>query len=257
MSSVLKFLFLMVFFFGCTTKQVHKWESLFDGKSLRGWKPKIKGFELNDNYKNTFRVEDGLIKVSYDQYDSFENRFGHLFYEESFASYRLLVEYRFVGEQVSGGEGWAFKNSGIMFHSQSPESMLRDQDFPISLEAQFLGGNGSDRPTMNLCTPGVHVIMEDSLVTDHCINSSSPTIHNEEWVIAEIEVYEDSLINHYVNGELVLSYSKPVIGGGMVHEHDPSIKKDGVALKEGYIALQSESHPIHFRKVEILDLSNE
>jgi hypothetical protein len=53
---------------------------------------------------------------------------------------------------------------------------------------------------------------------------------------------------------VVLEYERPTIGGGVVNDFDPAVKKDGVVLSEGYIALQSESHPIEFRRVDVLVL---
>ena len=128
-----------------------------------------------------------------------------------------------------------------MFHAQSPESILVEQDFPISLEAQFLGGNGIDeRPTANLCTPGTHVHMERELVEQHCITAAAPTV---------LLVLGDSLIVHIMDGDTVLEYSRPVIGGGVVDGFDETVKEDGRPLTGGYIALQSESHPVQFRQV--------
>ncbi|MCA1746588.1 MAG: DUF1080 domain-containing protein, partial [Bacteroidales bacterium] len=199
-------------------------------------------------------VEDGLMKVRYDAYDTFTNQFGHIFYKEKFSHYRLRVEYRIVGEQVPGGQAWAFKNSGVMYHSQSAASMLIDQSFPVSLEGQFLGGHKEgERPTMDLCTPGTHVHFNGELVTKHCNSSSSKTIRGKRWVAAEFIVYGDSIIHHLVDGDTVLTFSRPVIGGGNKPEGYPI--PDGTPLKEGYISLQSESHPVDFRKVELLDLS--
>ena len=166
-----------------------KWTALFNGRDLDGWTPKIRGYELGDNFGNTFRVEDGVLKVVYDQYEKFDDRFGHLFYKQPFSHYRLRVEYRFVGEQVPGGAGWALRNSGIMIHGQSPESMAKDQSFPVSIEVQLLGGTGRGvRPTANLCTPGTHVVMDGKLWTPHCTNSSSKTYHGDQWVTVELEV---------------------------------------------------------------------
>jgi hypothetical protein len=170
----------------------------------------------------------------------------------------LRIEYRFIGEQANGGAGWATKNSGVMLHCQSPESMGLDQNFPISIEAQFLGGlNNGDRPTGSLCTPGTHVKMEGELVTQHCITANSPTYHGEEWVTMDFLVLGDEMVAHIIDGDTVIQYTDPVIGGGAVSNFDPAAKPDGQALKEGYIALQSESHPIQFRKVLIKDLSEE
>ncbi len=232
------------------------WVSLFDGKSLDGWTPKIRGFDAGVNFANTFRVEEGLLKVRYDGYDQFGSRFGHLFHRQSFSHYIVAVEYRFVGQQPADGPDWAFKNSGIMLHGQTPQSMPRDQDFPISIEVQLLGGRETgERATANLCTPGTHVVMNGRLETNHCITSTSKTFRGEEWVRVEVEVHGDAVVQHRVNGETVLTYEMPQVGGGVVSGHDPAAFQDGLLLTEGTISLQSESHPIDFRKVEILDLT--
>lgn len=231
------------------------WIQLFNGKDLTGWTPKITGYALGENFGNTFRVENGVMKVSYDQYDEFRNRFGHIFYKDKFSYYRIAAEYRFVGEQAKGGPGWALRNSGIMIHGQPPETMGKDQDFPISIEVQLLGGSGTGtRTTANLCTPGTNVVMDGKLFTPHCITSKSKTIHGEQWVRAEVEVLGGTTVRHYVDGELVLSYEQPQIGGGSVSNFDPAAKPDGKLLTEGSISLQSESHPVEFRKVELLPL---
>ena len=236
--------------------QEGKWVSLFNGKDLEGWTPKIKGFALGENHADTFRVEDGVIKVSYAKYDKFNGEFGHLFYKNTFSRYRLRIEYRFLGEQPPGGPAWAFRNSGVMIHGQSPESMSKDQEFPVSIEVQFLGGSGKgERPTGNLCTPGTNVVMDGRLVTRHCTNSASKTYNGEQWVTAEVEVHGDGKVKHRVNGQTVLEYEQPQL--------DPADKNAKVLieqrggrklLKEGTISLQAESHPVEFRKVEIMEL---
>jgi len=232
--------------------QRSEWIQLFNGKNLDGWDVKITGHDLNDNFANTFRVEDGLLKVRYDGYHGFNNQFGHIFYHEPFSRYIIAVEYRFVGPQAPGGAAWALRNSGIMIHSQSAKSMAKDQDFPISIEVQLLGGNGTgERPTANVCTPGTNIVIKGQLITEHCLNSRSKTYNGEQWVRVEAMVLGDSIVKHIVNGDTVFEYSKPQIGGGVVNNFDPAVKQDGKLLTAGYIALQSESHPIDFRKVEI------
>jgi len=232
-------------------EQEQPWVPLFNGRDLSNWKVKIKGYELNDNFGDTFRVEDGVIKVSYEKYDTFNDRFGHLFFEQPFSHYVLRVEYRFVGEQVAGGPGWALRNSGIMLHGQSPESMRRDQDFPVSIEVQLLGGAATgERPTANVCTPGTHIVMNGKLITQHCNSSRSKTFRGDQWVTVEVEVHGDRLIRHRVNGDVVLEYSQP-----QLDESDPDAKRlageGNKVLSGGTISLQSESHPVEFRKVEI------
>jgi hypothetical protein len=233
-----------------------EWTPLFDGKSLAGWTPKIAGYEVGENFGDTFRVENGVLKVAYDKYDTFGNRFGHLFYEAPFSHYVIAVEYRFTGEQTKGGPDWAFRNSGIMIHGQPASTMRKDQDFPICIEVQLLGGRGDGKPrsTANLCTPGTNVVMNGKLETAHCVSSTSKTYDGDQWVRAEVEVHGDGVVTHRVNGEAVLTYEKPQIGGGNVANHDPAVKKDGQLLSSGSISLQAESHPVEFRKVELLNL---
>lgn len=232
-----------------------EWRQLFNGKDLTGWVPKIAGYELGDNYANTFRVENGVLKAAYDKYPKFDSKFGHLFFREKFSHYIIAAEYRFVGQQATEGPGWALRNSGIMIHCQSPESMTKDQDFPISIEVQLLGGNGTaTRSTANLCTPGTNVVMDGKLVTTHCINSKSKTYHGEQWVRVEVMVLGDSTVRHMIDGETVLSYEMPQVGGGSA-KADPKVKVNGKLLTEGYISLQGESHPVEFRKVELLNLA--
>ncbi len=242
------FCFIFVLFtayFNVNTDQDNEkkeWIELFNGENLDGWEVKITGYELNENYGNTFRVEDGLMKVRYDEYDSFDGEFGHIFYQEPFSYYRLQVEYRFTGEQVQNGPDWAFMNNGIMFHSEPASEMGLEQEFPVSIEFQLLGGDGeNERPNGSICTPGTHVVVNEELRTEHCIDSGGPTHHGDQWVKAELVAYGDSLIRHKLNDEIVMEYTQPQL-------------EDGTLLKEGYIALQSESHPTDIRSVRLLNL---
>ena len=234
------------------------WQPLFNGKDLSGWTPKIRGQAAGDDAKSTFRVKDGFMTVSYEEYEAFDSRFGHIFYQHSFSHYRLRLEYRFLGEQAPGGEGWAWRNSGVMVHSQAPRSMGIEQDFPISIEVQFLGGAGTGeaRSTANLCTPGTHVTYNGAFSDEHCINSTSATFDGDQWVQIEVLVEGDQRVVHWVNGEKVMEYGGLVTGGGVVSGHDPALKPEGKPLTSGYIALQSKSHPVQFRNIEILNLAD-
>jgi hypothetical protein len=232
------------------------WISLFNGVDLSGWTPKIRHYAAGENFGNTFRVDDGLLTVSYDQYANFDESFGHLFYDQPFSHYRLIVEYRFTGEQLVGGPDWAIRNSGAMLHSQSPATMPDEQDFPISIEVQFLGGlsDGHERSTGNLCTPGTNVVYQGEFTTAHCINSTSPTLNGDQWVLAEMLVLGGDRMVHRINGDVVIEYTNMTTGGGAVSGHRPELQPEGESLSKGYIALQSESHPVQFRRVELLDL---
>jgi len=241
----------------CVAEEEPAWISLFNGENLDGWIIKIAGYPLGENFNDTFRVEDGAMKVSYDAYETFDGEFGHIFYEQPFSNYRLRLEYRFTGEQVAGGAQWALRNSGVMVHSQAPESMLQDQNFPASIEVQFLGGLGDGpRPTGNLCTPGTNVVIDKKLVTVHCTKSSSATYDGDDWVTMEVEVQGSHLVRHIVNGDVVLEYSEP-----QFDPEDPMaapfLSDSEGLLSEGYISLQAESHPVEFRNIEILLLESE
>jgi hypothetical protein len=235
------------------------WIQLFNGRDLKDWTPKFAKHDLGVNLNDTFRVENGLLQVRYDKWTGFNAEFGHLYYREPFSYYRLRAEYRFVGEQVTGAGpklSWALRNNGLMLHCQDPKTILKDQDFPISIEAQLLGGLGTGKPrsTMNLCTPGTNVVMDGKLHTAHCTNSTSKTYEGDTWVTVEALVHGDELIRHMVEGQTVLEYTKPQIGGGSVSPVDPAVKVDGTMLSSGYISIQAETAPIDFRKIELLDL---
>lgn len=232
-----------------------KWVDLFNGKDLTGWKAKIKGHKFGENFGDTFRVKDGVIQVDYSKYGGkFENRFGHLFYKKSYSNYIFRMEYRFIGDQIADGPGWAWRNSGIMIHCQDPKTMSLDQDFPVSAEVQLLGGPEKDkRTTANLCTPGTNVMMDGRLITQHCNDSTSDTFRGDQWVRVEVEVHASGRVIHRVNGTEVLTYE-----GIQLDPQDADgkrlIKGDNLMISAGFISLQSESHPCEFRKIQIMEL---
>lgn len=249
-----------------------EWVALFNGVDLDGWEIKITGFPMGENHKNTFLVEDSILKINYTEYETFDSEFGHLYTKESYSHYKLRSIYRFVGEQVPGGASWNVRNSGIMLHSQPAGSLELDQDFPVSVELQMLGGleEGKMRHTANVCTPGTAVYTDGELNTDHCIESESKTYYGDQWVEVEAIVLGDSIIHHVMEGDTVLSFTQPMVdpdsifinrnqaGGDWasfgINEPQYWIDRAGQLLSEGTIALQAESHPIHFKTVELLNL---
>ena len=139
-----------------------------------------------------------------------------------------------------------------MLHGQTPESMGKDQDFPVSLEMQFLGGDGENaRSTGNLCTPGTNVVMNGELVTRHCTNAAARTYHGDQWVTVEMEVNGGGVIRHIIDGEVVIEYSEPQLDDREEHSRELAEDNGGLILTGGTISLQSEGHPIEFRKVEL------
>ncbi|MGZ5135335.1 MAG: 3-keto-disaccharide hydrolase [Flavitalea sp.] len=259
--SILLSVIVLFIISGCqTSKNTQKgdqWVSLFNSQDINDWIVKIHRHAVNVNFGNTFRVEDSMIKVRYDKYDDFNEQYGHLYYKTPFSWFHLKLEYRFVGQLQRGAPSFTLRNSGVMFHSQDPRSMPVEQDWPISVEMQFLGGlsDGKSRTTGNMCSPGTDVVYQGKIAKDHCINSSSKTYDGDQWVSAELIVFGDSLVTHVINGDTVLQYSKPQIGGGVANRYDPKIKQDGKLLTSGFIALQSEGQPIDFRNITIRDLS--
>lgn len=259
---IIKILILLLLVFNSCksfkpSKRESDWAQLFNGKDITDWFVKIQHHEVGENFGKTFRAEDGMIKVRYDQYGEFNDQFGHLYYKVPYSYYHFKLEYRFVGELQRGAPDYTLRNSGVMFHSQDPRTMPKEQDWPISVEFQFLGGLGDGKPrtTGNMCSPGTKIIYEGKLDERHCINSKSKTYNGDQWVKAELIVLGDSLITHIINGDTVMRYSKPQIGGDVANRYDPAIKQDGKLLKSGYIALQSEGQPIDFRNIELKDLS--
>lgn len=252
---------LFLILIGCTVTYAQQsnddWETMFNGTDLSGWTTKVHHYEVGNNYADTFRVEDNMVKVRYDKYEGeFNNRYSHLYYDKPFSDFHLTMQYRFVGELYKGAPDYTILNSGVMFHSQDPRTMLKEQDWPISVEMQFLAGveEGVDRPTGNMCSPGTDVVFEGKIDPRHCIKSTSDTYYGDQWVTAELIVYHDSLVKHIINGKTVLEYKKPQIGGGVATGYDPKMKQDGKPLKEGFIALQSEGQPIDFKNIKIRNL---
>ena len=233
------------------------WIELFNGKNLDGWTAKIAKHEVGDNYANTFRVVDGMIQARYDGYGgNYNAQFGHLYYNRPFSYYLVSMETRFSGELYPGAPSYTLRNSGLMIHSQDPRTMPRDQNFPISIEVQTLGGlsDGKPRTTGNMCSPGTAVTYQGKFDSRHCINSNSKTYDGDQWVKVEALVLGDSIIRHIINGDTVLTYTKPQYALGVVAGFDPAQMHDGQPLKSGFIALQSEGHNVDFRNVRLLNL---
>jgi len=273
MKSFQKIFILLFLFYSCKVEKnsnsIEEWVSLFNGKDLNGWNIKIANHSLNDNFNNTFQVQDSMIRVVYDEYEDFDDKYGHMYYKTPYSYYKLRFDYRFLEEQTSGGENWNVRNSGVMIHSQSAKSNALEQHFPVSLEIQLLGGlNKGVRTTANLCTPGTAVYFNDKLDYTHCITSESKTYNGDQWVHIEAIILGNESILHIVENDTVLKYTRPEIDSSFLSKDYKGIDWDnfgvtnkkiwldkaGKPIGEGYIALQAESHPIDFKNIELLDL---
>ncbi|HZY81531.1 MAG TPA: DUF1080 domain-containing protein [Cyclobacteriaceae bacterium] len=244
--------------FSCTKEKEKEsdWITLFNGKDINDWIVKIHHHDPGVNFGETFRVEDDMIKVRYDKYQDFNDQFGHLYYKTPFSYFHLSLDYRFTGQLQQGAPNYTLLNSGVMFHSQDPRSMPKEQNWPISVEMQFLAtlDDGTERHTGNMCSPGTDIVYGGGVYPDHCLDSNSKSYPREQWVHADLVVLGDSLVTHMINGDTVLQYSKPMMGGGVVNGYDSAIWKPGALLKEGYVALQSEGQPIDFKNIKIRKL---
>ena len=254
---VLSAAIMIVFILTCSCQQEKSvgWIPIFNGENLNGWSPKFTGQKYGENYLNTFQVKDGKLIANYDAYEHFDNNFGHLFYKEKLSLYRLRLEYRFVGDPVPGAPSWAYKNSGIKIHSPHPSILPLDQTLLVAVEAQILGGDGkTERFTGNVCTAGTHIKMKDSLITQHCTNSSYPAVNDSRWVKMEIEVHGGEKIIHKINGEVVMEYSEPQYDDTDEFARELMEKGHPRIIREGYLALQAEGHPVEFRNIELMKL---
>jgi len=237
-----------------TKNDTPKWENIFNGENLDGWIPKIVGQPLGENYLNTFSVEEGILRIRYDAYGAnFNDRFGGLYFHRKLKNYRLRVEYRFVGETAPGAPEWGYRDSGVQYHSQSPQSLKKDQAFPICLEYNFHGGNGTDdRPVGAICAIGTNIEINGKKNESFCTAPMiEKTFHGDQWVTIELDI-NNGKIRHFVSGEEILNFSNPSLNP----ENDIAkslIQNDSTTLTEGYISFQSNSHPIDFRKIELLE----
>jgi len=231
------------------------WFALFNGKNLDGWTVKAAQHPIAVNHLDVFRVEDGIIKVSYDKYKEFDQQFAHLYTNSPYSRYVLRLEYLHTGTPMADAPEWAGYNSGVMIHSQSPLSMTVEQLWPASLEFQFLAiGTKAGRQTGNACTPGTNLVLKGELTTAHIIDSSAKLYPQDEWVTIEVEVHGNDEVIHRVNGAEVLRYEHP-----QLDPNDPDAQRllaagQPLQISFGHIALQAEGHPVWFRNIMLRPL---
>jgi hypothetical protein len=234
-----------------------QWLSLFNGHDLNGWTPKIAGRDAGENYRDTFTVENGLLKVSYRRYDRFDDHFGSLFYNTPFSHYWVRAEYRFTGKAAAGAPGWTYKNSGIQLHSQPVASMRKDQQFPVSVEFDLVGGwiVGS-RPTGDVCHYGTRILLGGAPVPVLCSKLSDITIRDDQWVTVLAEVDGGKRVTQAVNGAVMVEYTDLTLDDANADAQRLLAAGAAKALTSGLISIQSNGYPIEFRRIEVLPLDS-
>lgn len=258
MRKIILFSAIILSMIGCKTvkneSEINKeeWVSLFNGKNLDGWTVKINGSPMNENTHNTFYVEDGILKVSYDEYEKFDMQFGHIFTNIAYSHYIIRVDYKFFGSGMADAPHYTKLNSGVMLHAQSPQSMRINQGFPVSLEGQFLAeGSTAGTQTGNAVTPGTHIEIDGKLTKEHIIDSNSKLFPVDTWVTFEAEVHGNEEIIYRVNGKEVIRFTHPQLDDT---DNDAiRLMAAGASMypSHGFIALQAEAQPIWFKNIQI------
>lgn len=236
-----------------------EWIAAFNGKDLNDWTVKIAGHDVGENFGNTYRVENGLLKVGYEGYGDFGRQFGSLFYNRKLSRYWIRAEYRFAGKQAKGAPSWAYKDGGIQLHSQPASSMRRDQEFPVSVELNLLGApRFGSRPTGDVCRNGTILNIQGVPLQEKCSASSSVAAprNDDDWTIIEAEVRGSQRIRHAVNGMLVTDYSDIAFDESDADARALAVAAGSTVLEAGYVSIQSNSHPIEFRRIDILPLED-
>ena len=225
---------------------VGKWIDIFNGKDLDGWTPKITGHALDENYADTFQVRDGLLTVSYDKYEKFDNKFGHLFYQHAF-SLPHPPQYRFTASRPSAAPA-GFRNSGIRVHCQDPATMTKDQNFLFRSRSNSSAATAVTNAPPAPCTPGTRRQEWQARYQFHCINSTSDTFHGDQWVTAESKSAAAKSSDISSTARLFLNTPARSLTRAMAMPR--AADNAGTMLSKGWISLQAESHPVQFRNIK-------
>ena len=104
-----------------------------------------------------------------------------------------------------------------------------------------------------MCSPGTDVDIDGKIAPEHCMRSSSKIYPINEWVSIEIVVHSDSIVHHIIEKDTIMTYTNIRYSNDRFSTEN---FKDlvGKPLEEGYIALQSEGHPVMFRNIMIKEL---
>ena len=185
--------------------------ALFNGKSFEGWTKVIKA-EKDACPDKTWKIEDNIIKCS-------GTPFGYLRTQQSYANYKLHVEYRWADTTTKT------PNSGIFTFTTGPDSFF----LPKAIEAQLKMGSAGDWVMLSTATlNGLENKGTKSVKRQASEGSEKP---RGEWNGVDI-IVKGKTIEVSVNGVLM---NKGV----------------DVYTDAGQICLQSEGGAIDFRAITI------
>jgi Domain of Unknown Function (DUF1080) len=200
---------------------------LFDGKSLDGWV--VDGPAKGKTGRTMWSVEDGRIVC-------LGEAFGFLRYDRrQFSDFTLRVEYRFSPKEGANPQG----NSGLGIRTGKfdPERSRETRPAYAAFEVQLLDDAGS--------SPSVHGTGSLYRYKSPTANSARPA---PEWNTIEVEC-AGPRITVRLNGQTILEADQTELADVKTKPASVAAPKD--KPRKGYIALQSHSGRVEFRKVQI------
>jgi hypothetical protein len=215
-------------------------EGLFNGRDLSGWCVALEGRRPGEDPNGVFRVSDGVMRVSGEET-------GGIVSEKSYRDYVLRVEYRWVGKSVGSRLGMA-ADTGVLYHSQG-EMFAWNGLWMRSFECNILRGRTGDfiivsdkgAPVRYAATVEGRVVADEANISNWfrlgswANTEDTPDVFPErrygEWNRLEI-VCDGSRVEHWLNDVLVF-------------------EAENLTPSQGRIQIQSEGHPVEFRRIDL------
>jgi hypothetical protein len=218
---------LVVLLTSASAARAGEFVDLFDGKSLDGWV--VEGVAKDKAGRPMWSADDGRIACV-------GEGFGFLRYDRRrFSDFTLRVEYRFI--PAPGGKPAANSGLGIRTGRFDPTRSRETRPSYAAFEIQLLDDAGSP--------PSVHG-------TGSLYRYKSPTANparpGPEWNTIEVTC-DGPRITIRLNGQQVLEANQSELADVKTRPAAAPAPKD--KPREGYIALQSHSGRVEFRKIQI------